>query len=559
MSDCPSCGRYVGPYEACPYCGARIGGRVSVRAVKIAAIVLATVGLAALWLAATHSEVPLVPIGQAGATMNMAYVRVQGRVIRSPSYYADSGYLAFTIADESGQMRVSAYRHEAEALRSGGRVPALGDWVSVEGTLRVREDDVAMTINVPEHLEIERPEAALREIGSLSADDQYARVRVQGQVWAVREPYEGLTLLTLRDASGTVEVAVDESLQALTGALIPPAVGQSVEVAGAIDLYGDTPQIVPASVLDIVLLPEPVVIAPPVNIGALSEADAGRLVSVQGTITGVDPFSAGVKFTLDDGTGTLTLLLWQDLFDALPDPAALAEGAQVQALGTLSLYRGALELTIERAQDVTVVGGATAPVSGPTAIGELTADRLGETVTVEGAVVEVASSSSNFRFTLDDGSGQVVLLLWLDTYDELADPRGLNVGARVRATGQVDEYQGALQVVPSAADDVTLLAPPTSVALRDVSSLSAADVGGTVALQGLVARAEPFSQGYRLWLNDGTGEALVLLWSNVYERVDGRDGLVVGAQVHVVGLVQEYQGTLEVVPQLPVDVVVGGP
>jgi DNA/RNA endonuclease YhcR with UshA esterase domain len=45
MSTCPSCGRYVGPQAACPYCGAHLTGRLSIRAVKVTAIALATVGL----------------------------------------------------------------------------------------------------------------------------------------------------------------------------------------------------------------------------------------------------------------------------------------------------------------------------------------------------------------------------------------------------------------------------------------------------------------------------------------------------------------------------------
>jgi hypothetical protein len=57
--------------------------------------VLATVGLAVLWLAATRAEVPLIQIGQAGATMNMAYVRLEGHCTKAPTYDPESDYLSF--------------------------------------------------------------------------------------------------------------------------------------------------------------------------------------------------------------------------------------------------------------------------------------------------------------------------------------------------------------------------------------------------------------------------------------------------------------------------------
>ncbi len=564
MSHCPSCGRYVGPYEACPYCGAHLGGRVSIRLVKIGAVLLATVGLAVLWFAATRSQVPLIQAGQAGATMNMAYARVEGRVVRGPTYYADSGYLSFTVDDGTGEIRVAAYRKEADALRAEGRVPALGDQVSVAGTLRVREEDVAMTLNVPEHLEIVRPEAVEREIGSLTPEDYLRRVMVRGQVWEVRQPYEGLTLVTLRDSSGAVDVAIPQSLEELTGAFLPVEPGQSVDVAGAVDLYHDTVQVVPASVMDVVLLSEPVVVAAEVNAGALSAGDAGRMVTLHGTVTGVDPFSAGVKFTLDDGTGEVTVLLWQDTYDELDDPAQLAAGARVRVMGEVSAYHGEVEIVPQRAIDVEVLAAGTgaAPVvetNTPISIGDISADLVGSQVLVEGAVVGVESFSSLFKFTLDDGTGQIALVLWLSAYDELTDPAGLNVGAQVRVSGEVDEYQGSLQVVPSSGADVTVLSAGVSgTALREIGSLSAEDAGAAVAVAGEVTRAEPFSDGFRVWVSDGSGEVMLLLWQNVYERVAGRERLVPGARVQAAGVVQEYQGSLEVVPVLPVDVVVEG-
>ena len=144
-SHCPSCGQYVGPHEACPYCGAHLTGRTSIRAVKIGAILLATVGLALLWFAAIHAEVPTIEIGQTGATMNMAYVRLEGHYTRAPSYDPESDYLSFWIEDDTGEIRVSAYRAETRQIIAEGRVPALGDLVEVAGTLRVREDLLSLT------------------------------------------------------------------------------------------------------------------------------------------------------------------------------------------------------------------------------------------------------------------------------------------------------------------------------------------------------------------------------------------------------------------------------
>lgn len=65
---CPSCGRFVGPYTTCPYCGAKLGGRIPVRAIKIAAILLATVGLLALWWMARRMDIPTVSAADANVS-----------------------------------------------------------------------------------------------------------------------------------------------------------------------------------------------------------------------------------------------------------------------------------------------------------------------------------------------------------------------------------------------------------------------------------------------------------------------------------------------------------
>ena len=216
MSECPSCGRFTGPYATCPYCGAHLQGRTSLLVLKIMAAALAVLGLGGLWFAATRVQAPLVQIGQIGGMMNMAYVRVEGLVTKGPDYDPQGEGLSFTVNDYTGELRVAAYRADARELIASGNIPAVGDHVSVAGNVRVRDDFTAMYVNAPELVQITRPAAEDAAIGALTPLEIGRRVRVRGQVREVYSPYTGLTLISLRDSTGQVAIAVSEALQQLT-------------------------------------------------------------------------------------------------------------------------------------------------------------------------------------------------------------------------------------------------------------------------------------------------------------------------------------------------------
>jgi DNA/RNA endonuclease YhcR with UshA esterase domain len=607
---CPSCGRYVGPTEGCPYCGARLRGRTSIRAIKIIAVLLAAVGLGVLWSAARHADVPLVRVAQIEATMNMAYVRLEGRCTRSPSYDPEGGYLSFWIEDGSGELYVSAYRAETRQIVETGRVPALGDRVEVAGTLRVREDFPSLTIRSPEQLSIARAEPVDRKIGTIRPEDQFERVRVQGQVRDVFEPYEGLVLVTLRDETGSIVVAVSRDVVALSERSLASVIteGHPVEVVAAVSLYEGTPQLVPASVDDIVPLAEPAPVPVVSRIGELSAGEQGRWPVVRGTITGRDPFSDGLKLRLDDGSGEIIVLLWQSVVETLPDLAAFEVGAQIQAQGKLSEYRGELEVIPEIVEDVRLLAAApipqptltpppptpsptsvhtleptplptgtlsptvpptpgespTPPEPSPTPlapvtpIGDVGADWVGREVTVEGEVIETASFSAGFRLTLADSSGRVVLLMWHDVYDDCWDAPQINVGAKVRASGTVDLYEGELQIQPAFGGDVEALEGAVAwAAPRDVGSLTPDDAGQRVMIEGEVVRVEGQSSAVKVFVSDGTGEVILFVWRNVLDRIADNTGLgTPGSRVRAVGVVAVYQGNLELIPALPTGVTV---
>jgi DNA/RNA endonuclease YhcR with UshA esterase domain len=188
-------------------------------------------------------------------------------------------------------------------------------------------------------------------------------------------------------------------------------------------------------------------------------------------------------------------------------------------------------------------------------VGDIHAGRIGEQLTTAGEVTDTASFSSGFKFTLDDGTGQIVLLTWHNVYDTLREPHQLNVGAKLSVTGEVQIYEGELQIQPRSADQIAIIEPNTAVpSSREVGSITDF-LGQRITITGYVDRVQDTGSGTRIYMIDDTGEALVFIWNNIMERI--ADNVTLrqpGARARVTGLVQEYRGELELVPSLPIDV-----
>jgi len=153
---CPSCNRYIGPVGKCPYCNTDAGPPPLMRAMRLVALLLATAGLLLLYLTARHREPPLVRIADITPVMNFAQVRVAGTVSRKAYISRNRDSISFTVADDSGSIRVAAYRHVASALLESNQTPGAGDHVEVSGSLSVTADAMPkLYLKAPAHLSIE--------------------------------------------------------------------------------------------------------------------------------------------------------------------------------------------------------------------------------------------------------------------------------------------------------------------------------------------------------------------------------------------------------------------
>lgn len=124
-------------------------------AVKVIAVLLATVGLGLLYVAARHRDPPVVQIREITPVMNFAHVRIIGIVPKRAYIGKDGDYVSFSVEDESGQIRIAAYRDVARKLIASKRLPEAGDLIEVRGSLSVAADSAPkLYLKLPSHLEI---------------------------------------------------------------------------------------------------------------------------------------------------------------------------------------------------------------------------------------------------------------------------------------------------------------------------------------------------------------------------------------------------------------------
>jgi len=457
MPLCPSCGRPADAGNTCPHCGASLTLRLPLKILRYASLVLAVSGFIALLYMVQGAPVPQLKVSTISAVNNLAYVALAGRVTQA-HYNAEQQSLSFQVLDDTGEIAVTAFRAEAEALIAAGRVPAVGDAVTVAGTLRVRDDFLGLTLNTVEALSLTSPTPTPLLINAITPDLELHAIEITARFIESREPFPGLVLLTLQDATGVIEVAFDESARLLTGdlPLLPPE--SVVRVRGIVTLFKERPQVTLTSNRHLELLPPDTVLelaTEPTTLTPLAAAQLGAVAKVAGEITAVESFSTGFRFTLSDDTGSIALVVPLKMYPEISGTADLRLGAQVEAYGLVSLFNGEREIAPPAATAV-ILRQPSALTRTVTSIAELTLSHLRQTVTLSGTITAIDSFSSGKRLTLDDGTGSITVLIWSNVLAYVPDAARLTREQTVTLTGRVEHYRGQLELVPQLGFDVTV-------------------------------------------------------------------------------------------------------
>jgi len=501
--NCPSCGRFVGAKTHCPYCGAKVAKRMSLVAVRYAAVLLATIGLVCLWAMAKFHDTPVVKIGDLEPTMNFAQIRIDG-VADSDMRTFRNGSMGFNISDGTGSLMVFVSQKQGEELRRLGKIPHAGDAVRMSGTVSLSDKNNSIRLQSVSSFEVVPAPAKPIVLGDLDEDLKGSTFLVQGQVTGFTAPPTGTKRpysLYLKDDTGTAtvtfwqdeydQISDKDALAEGTWLKMRIAVasyrgkmqlkltdGSSLEALGA----DGVPAAAPAEKKEAEKTAAPAKkaeaprrdfsrgksaasgdLSTPVR--EIGKDRAGETVRIRARVQEVKAPEEGSKkptelVVYDEAGDRFTVKYWDSAAKVMADKPA--PGAMFDFEGVVDVFRGRASLKVESGYKVRLVTDVppSAPavdVSRAVPVQSLAPTAKGEAAVVVGTLSGEKALRGGVKFVLTDEAGDAIeAVFW-----EGAIPRDLRAqlenGRKVAVRGAVKERDGAPNLVAEAGYSVMTL------------------------------------------------------------------------------------------------------
>lgn len=325
------------------------------RPLKALILLLAASSVIALIIASRATPRPLTAIAAVQPAMNFGYVRIEGVVTAYPTLSEQDKFLSFRVWDASGELRVTAYRAVVERLLAERRIPLPGDHVSIEGTLRIRDEEPSLILNAAEGLTITASPAAAIHLAALDDMALGERVQTTGQVRRIRSAGDRLRIVSVRDGDATTDVVLSLDLPAFITA--PQlGVGEWISVTGAVGEYRGAKQVL-ALRIDAVREDALSLASHFRPIAELGDHLLGRWVGIEGMVSDLRPFKQGMRMDVTDASGaSIVVVMFDSVWQNLPFSTTLSVDDRVRVAGELAEYRGQIELLPELPVDVALAG-----------------------------------------------------------------------------------------------------------------------------------------------------------------------------------------------------------
>ena len=470
---CSECGHFVGALTRCPKCGAPVHKRMSLRALRYAAVLLSTVGLGLLYLMVTHREIPLVKIGDLKPTMNFAYVRIAGTVSSDARAFREGGKirsLRFMVNDGSGEISVTAFRAQAQALEDADKLPNSGDRIEVAGSLSVTaDDDVVMRLQVPEQLVLTRDEAPATPLEEVTGALEGNSIVVEGTITEVSAPKPQSKqpwVVKISDGTAEREISFWDDIYGDIPDKVLLIKGTPVRARVSVKTYRERLQLSLGRGSDLefptanpagkkpAASKAPISKAPEAAIADITAEMAGQVVRVTGRVTAVNPpkeEKAPYEVILEEGSSKIRVVYWDTVASRLKANKPMA-GMLISVRGMVGVYEEQLQLKVNHSDQISVVDvlpeAKAKPVGGDAAIADIKKSDTGKVFTVRGKLGEPKSVRGGVIYPLTEDGATISMVLWDrsvpgDARDQLTS------GCSVIVSGEIVVFKDVLEIVPA--------------------------------------------------------------------------------------------------------------
>jgi len=493
--NCPSCGRFVGTANKCPYCGSKVEKRMSLLAIRWAAIFLATVGLFLLWMMAVSRDIPVVLLGNIQPTMNFGQIRVIGQIKADARQNRSGGGWRFTVDDGTDSMLVWVSKKQAQELAKNNNMPKEGDGVNFVGSLSISDESSSLRLLSVKEFQLTRAPANEVQLADINQSMVGTSITVAGKVLALTPPPPDSKrpfTLELADDSGKqtltfwqVEYDQMKDPEAVNGAYVRARVsvadykgklqlqltsGMDIEILEALPLAQQ--KSVAEKAAESYQKEAPardfsrgrLVPAPLTPLSEITAAQEGDILTVRASVKSVRAPKEGSKqpfsIILEEGNSTIRVTYWSSVNEVIavkPVPGAIFEME-----GIVSVYKDSPQLKVESGYKVKQIEAAppATPVKTGKAvsISSLSTTDKGQIRTVRGTLgIRRPLGENGSIYPLTDSSGTLDLVLWESAVaadDKVHDT--FTEGTTVDATGEVGEYKGQMQLKIAAGTSIVV-------------------------------------------------------------------------------------------------------
>ena len=308
----------------------------------------------------------------------------------------------------------------------------------------------------------------------------------------------------------------------------------------------------------------------------------GKITNIYGPRTPQAPYS----YYVTDGTETIRVAIWQNIYKGIPNVSQLTVGSRVRVTGKVNLYYNNLEIHLENPANIrlaTDVAPTPLPVVEPEqqtkkkeeilVLKAIDRSKLGQVVRVRGRVANFRASWNERApniLTISDGTSSLLVVYWQDIAEQLKPEQQPKIGESVDVKGTVNEHRNQLQLRLFDPKNIRIVSPeelaqiasgptpvPTPRQITPISQITKATIGKKVSIQGKITATRAVSGGTLLTITDSSGNIVVPFWNSIATGVKERDQITEGAQIVLQGTVALYErfDRLEIQLDSPLDII----